>query len=274
MKRLFFLSVSLLMVVACSKGIDKRAAGNMLEWTFEATCTKASLDGSGSFSWDVGDEIAIWNATSGNFVTFVSNSGSGRFSATAPEDANFITTAYHPASIASTTTSVTLPSSYTVDALAGGDGIPMYAAVYDDTNLLRFKHLGAFLTIQIEGPSPNMSSITVSSPTPVSLSGAFDLDTIDESTAVKAANGSGSVTVTFDISDNTPDEIQFTIPVPVGDYAVMFEVKDNNDKVLMVRKTTSTVIFNRAHLYTLAKAKASVYFLETFVTSDDTINWN
>lgn len=246
----------------------------MVEWLFEATCSKASLDGSGSFSWSVDDEIAIWNATSGDFVTFVSNSGSGRFSATAPEDANFITTACHPASIANTTTSVTLPSSYTDDDLSGGEGIPMYAAVADDTNLLSFKHLCAYLTIRIEGPSPNMCSLTVSSPTPMSLSGVFTFDTIDGNKVVSASGGSESVTVTFDISGNTPDEIQFTIPVPVGAYAVKFEVKDSNDNVLMERTTTSTVSFNRAHLYTLAKAKASDYSLDTYVTSDDTINWN
>ena len=162
MKRLLLtLSLCLPVVLSCNKEPDSVP---LREWTFEAPATRAALSGTGAFSWNRNDRIAVWDETSSSFVSFTTSSGSGRFSATAPENAHFSTIAYYPAGIASGVGVISLPDAYSLDDLTGGAGIPMAAEVEDGSQILHFKHLTAYLTI----PVSNLSSahtITVTSPT-------------------------------------------------------------------------------------------------------------
>ena len=91
MKRIIII-IGVVLAVSCSKSQESpKVDDSMVTWVFKAPSTKASLNASGAFSWSKGDQIAIWDATSGSFITFTTGSGSGRFSATAPASANFTT---------------------------------------------------------------------------------------------------------------------------------------------------------------------------------------
>ena len=240
-----FLTLSLL-AFSCTR----TAEAPLVEWTFHAPSTKASLNASGAFSWTEGDQIDVWNEASGAFVTFTSGNGSGRFSAQAPASAHFTTAAFSPAGIADGLGSVTLPAAYSKDELAAGRGIPMYAPVNEGSDLLHFKHLGAYLTIAIDHLPGNIDKLILSSPT-VSLNGNFTLVEAAGEKEIRAATGSGSLSLTFAPGAN--QSIRLTVPVPTGTYALSYQAYDGDTPEKFVRRTED-ITFRRGHLYTLATA--------------------
>lgn len=263
MKRLLTISALLLLALSCGRN----DGAELVEWTFDAPSTKASLSGDGSFSWDKGDEIAVWDGTSSSFVTFTSPSGSSRFSATAPANADFTDVAYFPASMAKNRTTVTLD----------GEIMPMYAAVEDDSQVLHFKHLTAYLKVQIAGAPASMNHLVLSSPT-VSLGGDFSPVTVDGVKVIQAAAGTAAAELDFSLAGS--QDITFTLPVPVGTYAVSY-VLESSSSPLTVSRSTAPITFERAHLYTLAPATLSAdgdfYSVslecEPFNLEGDTDNW-
>ena len=263
-----------LLAISCGKAVNaSQPADDLVEWTFVAPATKASFSADGAFSWSPGDEIAVWNATESSYVTFRTGTGNGRFSAVAPASANFTTGAYYPSVIVSGD-GVTMPSSYTVADLYSGAGMPMFAAVEDDSNLLEFRHLVAYLTIVANNLSDNIDRIKVSSTT-VSLSGTFvPMDAGGGKREIRSASGSGEVTISFAPSDNK--NISFTIPVPVGEYSITLEA-GNEDVTDVLSAETVPVNFLRGHLYTLSVIGESVFSV-TFTTEPyglepDSNNW-
>ena len=93
MKKIFYILALGLACIGCSKKADNE---RLVEWSFEATYTKASIGlADGAFAWTPGDEVAIWNSTAGSFVNFSTRTGSGKFSALAPESASFSGTAMY-----------------------------------------------------------------------------------------------------------------------------------------------------------------------------------
>ena len=247
-KNLLLIAVAVL-AVSCGKAIKpSQATHDMVEWTFEAPATKASLGAGGAFSWSPGDEIAVWNSTESAYVTFRTGTGNGRFSATAPASANFTTGAYYPSDIVSGS-GVTLPSSYTVDALSSGAGMPMFSPVEDDSNLLEFKHLVAYLAIQAQRLPDTIDRIKVSSST-VSLSGTFSpADIGGGRREIRSVSGNAAVTIGF--ATSAGQDISFIIPVPVGEYAITVEA-GNVDVSDVLSAETDPVNFLRGHLYTLS----------------------
>lgn len=262
------------LAISCGKAVKaSQSADDLVEWTFVAPATKASLSADGAFSWSPGDEIAVWNATESSYVTFRTGTGNGRFSATAPASANFTTGAYYPSAIVSGG-GVTIPSSYTVADLSSGAGMPMFAAVEDDSNLLEFRHVCAYLTVQARSLGNSIDRITVGSST-VSLSGVFvPADAGGGKREIRSASGSEVVSIGFTPSDN--QDISFTIPVPVGEYSITIEA-GNEDVSDVLSAETAPVNFLRGHLYTLSAIGESVFSV-TFTTEPyglepDSNNW-
>lgn len=266
MKRILFnILCAFLAFASCEKSQDKGLDNDRLvEWIFEAPQTKASLSANGTFSWSKGDEIAVWNSTGSAFVSFETFTGSGRFSADAPASAHFTDAAYHPASIAWGTGTVVLPSSYTLAELSVGKGMPMYAAVEEGSHILNFKHLGAYLTISISNVPAGDTQVIFSSD--ASLSGEFTVETINEEKVIRAASGSGSITV--NISLTQIQDVKFTIPLPVGEYALTCTIPE------LLEVETDPVAFRRGHLYTLASIEANgCYHFTPTCETYDLDNW-
>lgn len=269
MKRIYILFGIVLTAFSCNKDTKQQ----LIEWVFEAPTTKANLSADGSFSWTPGDQINLWDAAGSSFVTFTTASGSGRFSAQAPASAHFSGAAFYPATIATTNSSVTLPASYSTTALSTGAGMPMYAQVSEGSNLLHFKHLGAYLTVQLNQVPASMDQIRISSPT-VSLSGVFPLTEISGYKVLQATDGSGDILVSF--PHTGVQNIVLTIPVPVGEYSIRYSAGSaGNPDVL--QKYTDAIVFQRAHLYKLSPAAHESAFTpltcEAFQLNDDNNNW-
>lgn len=273
MKRFSALLLLGLFAISCNKGTESTRDIELVEWTFDAPATKASLDGSGAFSWKAGDRIAIWNDTDDAFIPFTTASGSGRFSAKAPVNAHFTTSAFSPSGIAVSTSSVSLPSSYTLAELEHGAGIPMYAPVTDGNAVLHFRHLCAFLALDIRSSVPVIDRVSISAPS-LSLSGAFTLADASGDKEVRAVSGSG--TISIDAAGAAGPGLLLTIPVPVGTYSLTYTAGNEGDPDMMSFSTVE-VSFERAHLYKLSPVSynsgsfASV--IESIDLENDNSNW-
>lgn len=273
--------VALLGLVLAIVSCDRTGPVDYVEWHFTAPSTKAELSSSGAFSWSAGDEIAVWNAASGAFVKFASASGSSVFSASAPADAHFTGAAYFPydnvSDKGSASSTFTLPSSYNAGDCDSGTGlIAMYAPVNEGSDVLRFKHQCAYLTVQVENAPATLSSLVVRGDG-IALSGDFALTDASGARVIQAASGDGSVTLNFSLS-GPRSILQFTIPVPVGNYAVSYSAYEGAEEIMA--KSTDEVSFTRAHLYKLnpadpaAQCQISFVGCESYTLSEDSQNWN
>lgn len=275
MKRLLTIIAAGLLVLSCGN-TERQQDDRLIEWTFNAPATKAQLGSRGTFSWNKGDQIAIWDATGGSFVTFTTPSGNGRFSAMAPASADFSGIAFYPASIASTVSSVDLPASYTVSGLEAGAGIPMYAIVEDGESLLQFKHLGALLSVNVKNVPKRFTYLTMSAEG-VSLSGPFTLSDASGFKEIHPVAGSGSVGVVFSLSDS--GDLNFTFPIPVGRYAISY-VSGSESEPDLLQCATDEYTFERGHAYRLEASEAGIYGvinsigIEPYGLEDYTDNWN
>ena len=246
----------------------------MLEWTFQATYTKAAISSLGVFSWHKGDKIAVWDAQAGAFVPFTSVTGSGKFRAVAPSDAHFTSSAIYPAGVAATTASLTLPGSYSSPE-ASAEGFPMYAAVEENTELLEFKHLGALLELRLLNTPAGAVAVVLSSEGK-SLSGTFSLTGTPYE--IQAPSGSGDVRVTIPATSKG-DNITVTVPIPVGTYPLTISLEDGEGSLFTLAGSQS-IAFERAYLYrpapiltTAIESLPISVGMESYNLENDDENW-
>ena len=214
----------MVLLPSCSRSTDQ-----MVEWTFKAPATKAAFSDSGEFSWDAGDKISVWDATSESFVSFTTAAGKGIFRATAPADAHFSQWAYFPESIAEGLGSINVEAGT----------IPMCASIEEGSDLLHFKHAGALVTIRIINIPQEASSFVLSSES-TAFSGRFSL-----TDGVWAAGGAGG-SMSFPLTD---ESFQLSIAVPVGEYSLEYCVKNSSGSDILRRKTEGDFNFLRAYSY-------------------------
>ena len=239
MKRIMILMAAALVSAACSK-----SSPELVEWTFTASNpTRAAISDSGAFSWNAGDEIGIWNNTSGAFVTFTDAVGKGVYRASAPADAHF-TTAIYPASAAVGQSSVTLPASY-ASTEASASVFPMCASVDEKTNSLPFKHLGAILRITVTDITSDMTYLGISS-SDGSISGTFDIS----GGKISLQEGSGNAGVVFPLSLGEKGDVTVSLPMPTGTYEYSVKVGTSSDNVVFTAATgASKQTFERGKIY-------------------------
>ncbi|MBR6346198.1 MAG: fimbrillin family protein [Bacteroidales bacterium] len=274
MKRIVIICAVTALAISCSK--SQQGAPLMREWAFETEYTKASIDDSGVFSWQQGDRIDIWDATSASFVPFTTIAGKGRFVATAPDNASFSLAAFYPSGIAGGTSYISLPSSYASAAEATAV-FPMYAPVNEGDNTLHFKHLGAALTITCTSVQPELDRLELRS-AGTTLSGRFDLSTVSGNQLIQQKTGNGTAEVRFSLSEE--GTVSVTIPIPVGTYPVSICLGNDTDHEMLVVSSSSDMTFERAHRY---KLKAFDYMteryafaggtMESLTVEDDSVNW-
>lgn len=196
-----------------------------------ASSTKASFDDAGRFSWNPGDDTAVWDSNGSSFVTFTTPVGSGRFYALTPQEAVFEGEAFHPASIAKAPGTVSL----------SGAEIPMRATVSRGSNLLSFKHLGALVRVHLKNIPSDAVSLVLSA-TGTSLTGDFALDG-----GQWTQNGaSGEIVLPLNPSESTTVSALFA--VPAGTYTLGYTLLAAGGAVL-TRTTDGEVSFGRAYLY-------------------------
>ena len=279
MKRQLIIFGAVLSIVSCGRADIDSTEHKIVEWTFTAPATKASLAPSGDFSWDKGDGIAVWNSTGGAFLEFKSVTGNSTFTASAPDNSSFTGTAYFPYQYVTTksdaASTFTLPSSYNAgNSLSGIGIIPMYADVEDGSNVLHFRHLCAYLTYQIPVAPASVTRVVVKGDG-VSLSGAFSLVSNAGAKEIQASAGTSDVTVNYQLQ-GVAQMLTFTIPIPAGRYSISYTLYAGSDEVLT--RSTEEITFTRAHLYKLydsqEKTQYAIVGCETFNLSDDSGYWN
>ena len=262
MKKLQYIVIaaaSLMALVSCHR---ETSGDKLVEWVFEAPATKAVLDRVGKFSWEASDHIGVWNAASSSFVSFTTVTGSGKFRAMAPADARFEGAAYYPEGIAKGPSKVSL----------GGEAMPMCAILEEGSNVLHFKHIGAFVSISVINLAPEAESLVIFS----------------DATAL-----SGDVTLSDGVwmKGGTPDylripvggesAVQQVIPVPVGSYSLTYVIENAAHEELLRRETSGDWDFGRAILYRFPVAnmepsaveQSLATDLEAFDVEDDSATW-
>lgn len=255
MKKNYLLSIIAVctcLFTACNKEIDTpqtegseeknegvityiRATGNENE-------SKGSIDGdSGSFYWNEGDQIAVWNngayqssialsAEDGDIVGEKPANATFRFSGELNNRANF---AVFPASIAdgdhaiSGDFSINLPGTYKLDDVAGEKSpVPMIAV--NDGDNLHFKQLGALLRITLNNLPPSTKSVTIDF-NGKKVWGSFPVASTvvpgSSNIVTKAATGddAGKDVITINITGDHGwiDNQDVNIPVPTGTYTTI-----------------------------------------------------
>lgn len=274
MKKVVIICAIAALAFSCSK--SQETAPELVEWAFETDYTKASIDGSGVFSWQQGDRIEVWDATSSSFVPFTTIAGKGRFVATAPNNASFQGAAFYPAGIGGSETYVTLPGSYSSPDEADV-AFPMYAPVNKGDEILHFKHLGATVRVSLTGVQPELTRLELRSAS-TALSGRFDLTAVSGNQVIQSKSGSGTVVVNFSLSSE--GSVSATIPVPVGTYPISICLGNDSDHEMLVITSTGSLTFERAHRYKLSTID---YMTERFAFADggieslteidDSANW-
>ncbi|MBR4586028.1 MAG: hypothetical protein IKO29_04735 [Bacteroidales bacterium] len=234
MKARYILSAALALSLlpGCVKELGSNPGKAMLRAVIEEE-TKVSFDGvDGRFSWNTGDQIAVYVGSAFQNATVEPTTGDFSVEETETELRNFY--AVYPAAIAvadgaPNTLKVNLPASYDVSALAAaGDDefspVAMVAENHSDQDLLYFRHVGGLLRIVCTNLPAGVKTVTVS----------FDNDVTGEYT-VNVSNprnpritnrGEGETsnagTVTFTVSANglpATNSFALNVPVPCGTYA-------------------------------------------------------
>lgn len=273
MKKVVLL-MAVLWAVACSR--EPMTESHLVEWAFDTEYTKASIADGGAFSWQQGDRIDIWNATSSAFVPFTTLAGKGRFTATAPANASFSGAAFYPAGIAGSVSYVTLPASYASPETATA-AFPMYAPVSAGDHLLHFKHLGAMVNLTVTRLQPEVTRLELRSGSTL-LSGRFDLATVSGHQAICQQSGSGSVAVSLSLSEE--GTVSVTFPVPTGSYPISICLGNAGGDLLVI-SSSGSLSFDRANRYKLKTfdyVTARYAFdsgepVESLIVEDDSANW-
>ena len=175
------LAVCACLLTACNKEIDttqekgaeenKEGVITYLRATGNENTSKGSIDGTtGDFSWNVGDQIAVWDNTNGVYKVSAELTAGD----IAGDDATFAFMdlgtradfAVSPASIVDAghhtagDFSITLPGTYSLaDVLGEKSPVPMIAV--NDGDFLHFKQLGALLRVTLNNLPPSTQSVTI-----------------------------------------------------------------------------------------------------------------
>lgn len=218
MKKLFYTLIAATALMACAKEADFNNTrdnevineNGLVSYTFHAYFedqTKASINESGKFSWGAAgtDQIAVWDATHSEFVTFTSTDNNGNFRCEAKPGASFNgQTAYYPASVVSTGSFV-FPTSF-ASLEDAAKGFPMSGTVSAEGKI-PFAHLGCLIKMTLN----NVPSFT---------------------TALILNDGSNDITVTATPTDGV---INAVVPIPAGTYILTVKLKDDNNNVFYTK---------------------------------------
>ena len=249
MKKNYLLSaiaVCACLFTACNKendatredGVEENKEGVIthLRATGNENTSKGSIDGTtGDFSWNVGDQIAVWDNTNGVYkvsaeltegdiagdnatFTFVDLGARADF---AVSPASIVDADHHTAA----DFSITLPGTYSLaDVLGEKSPVPMIAV--NDGDFLHFKQLGALLRVTLNNLPPSTKSVTIDF-NGNKVWGSFPVaSTVTPGSSyivTAAASGvdAGKDVITINIGEEAHgwlDGQDVNIPVPAGTY--------------------------------------------------------
>jgi hypothetical protein len=214
--------------------------------------TKASINStSGAFTWSAGDAIGIWNGSSFQEMTTQDDGvASATFNGT--YEGTLSGYAVYPSaigkSVSGSDVTVTLPDSYKWKE--GEVAAPMLATY--DASSLSFKHLGGVVMVTLNNVPANAAKFVFN--TDKDITGDY---TVTSGGEIQSAGKASNNEVTFTFTLDTATDMEFYVPVPVGEYTFGFTLYDADDKQIDNKQGTTANAVNRA---VLLKMPALTYF--------------
>ena len=284
-----FLALALLFALSCQRETDmpeRKSAKGKVTYTLTGEIserTKAFIGDDGKFSWELNDAIAVLDATYGKLCTFtcasINDQGGGVFTFTGEEGKEYnFTKAWYPVSMVKLENGepvITLPDSWTAEAVQEARSFPIAAAVNGDK--LSFYHLGGLLKLTLNDVPKNATSLVLSS-SKAGISGDFSIQSVGlnagkinvtgENVTVEGSEipvskaiqeilpgENGSVTVT-DFNLAAKGSITAYIPLPCGSYPYSVALKVGEEEI-MKKTTTRPIEIGRANLVKMSALSPS-----------------
>ena len=193
-------------------------------FTIDNKDLKSILENDGTFAWELGDSIAIYNTTSSSYVGFkvtALEAGVATIKGSAPAGAAWTNAIYPAARAAGSGDAV----DYTVPTVAG----PILVSKVEGT-ALSFKYLGAVANIRVDGVPGTPTTLTFTANANV-----FGNRTFSWSGETPVLGGSGSqASITVPFTNATI----ISVPIPQESYAGFTITVDNAGGRHLYKKTT------------------------------------
>lgn len=232
--------------------------------------TKASVSSAdGKFTWSKGDAIGIYNGST--FDKLMTGDADGSASATfrgfvtgTAQDYAVFPYKFQPKYSESKLT-VTLPASY--EWKANEANTPMLATFGSSSSnslSLSFKHLGGLVKVTVNNMPADVAKFVFN--TDKDITGAYEVSNLGSATETPQISSAGNAQdneVTFTFTAGAVADMDFYIPVPVGDYVFGFKLLDAKGNEILAKEGSTVNSVGRATLlvmpplHALAQAAAA-----------------
>ena len=205
-----------------------------------ATDTKSSVTDAGVFSWIKGDAIGVYNGTT--FLNYYAQEAAASASFTGEESTSLQKVAVSPAALSPAVadgalSKITLPSEY--EWVKDQTNIPMVAEFKNISEGLTFKYLGGLFKVQLKGVPANATKFVFTADK--DITGEYTIATDGDDKIIKTAGSESNNSVTFTFSLTEAQDMDFYIPVPVGEYkTVTIGVYQSDDTPIITKTGTNT----------------------------------
>ena len=217
--------------------------------------TKASVSSAdGKFTWSKGDAIGIYNGST--FDKLMTGDADGSASATfrgfvtgTAQDYAVFPYKFQPKYSESKLT-VTLPASY--EWKANEANTPMLATFGSSSSnslSLSFKHLGGLVKVTVNNMPTNVAKFVFN--TDKDITGAYEVSNLGSATETQQISSAGNAQdneVTFTFTAGAVADMDFYIPVPVGDYVFGFKLLDAEGNEILAKEGSTVNSVGRATL--------------------------
>ncbi len=217
--------------------------------------TKASVSSAdGKFTWSKGDAIGIYNGST--FDKLMTGDADGSASATfrgfvtgTAQDYAVFPYKFQPKYSESKLT-VTLPASY--EWKANEANTPMLATFGSSSSnslSLSFKHLGGLVKVTVNNMPADAAKFVFN--TDKDITGAYEVSNLGSATEtpqISSACNARDNEVTFTFTAGAVADMDFYIPVPVGDYVFGFKLLDAEGSEILAKQGSTVNSVGRATL--------------------------
>ncbi len=237
-------AIALAAITSCQNGsldVPEEQGSFSIKARVEALAdTKSSVTDKGVFSWLKGDGIAVYDGSV--FRSYYAQADGATATFTGEVSTTLQKVAVSPAglnpSYSETALNVTLPASY--KWVENQTNAPMISEFDEISKGLTFKYLGGIVKIQLKNVPANATKFVFT--TSKDITGEYAISVQEDSTKIIASKGNATenkVTFTFDAGSAVRD-MDFYIPVPVGEYTFAMGVYQNDDTSILTKTSTKT----------------------------------
>ena len=250
-ENVFILAAAALLFAGCAKEVAEQFETASYNTTISAVIdgvdTKAALADDGTFTWQEGDQIAVYTSAK-VFKTFTLTDGAGtnkaHFGGNLSDGETVTGPAVYPAALApdyvsATEVKVTLPEFYTYKGPQ--TNVPMTGTLA--SSVLTFKQVGGVIKFAVTGIPDDATKLVVTAKA-ASLTGTYN--TKNSAAIVAKEAESSTVTISF---TKTGDAMDFYLPVPTGTFSNLgISVRKADDTVISEKVASVDNVITRGKL--------------------------